>query len=296
MEPATRLRGAALMVLNNMLRTVNTSLPPDPVLRQQCLHRLAAILAEGIEEDGAATSSQSSSQGSSQRPLTVHQAQAATCLASIQRQHRELAQPMAQALLAAGAAPALAQFMALDQSSVALLQYEAQHAAMLAHHGMAQLAQMLKPACGRPAQQKQVAQQVASAGCIQLAKDFATGQRAAQIGADPALHGHYRSAAVQLLVLLAYSSIDCAEAIGQETLEQLPAVLESSDAQTEEVAAAEEERKSKCAQCGASEADDGVKLLRCSRCQLAVYCGKECQRTHWTRGHSKACGGGLMLL
>ena len=132
---------------NNGIRhqhIVNTSLPPDPVLRQQCLHRLAAILAEGIEEEGATASSQ----GSSQRPLTVHQAQAATCLAKIQRQHRELAQPMGQALLAAGAAPALAQLMGLDQSSVELLQYEAQHAATLAHHGMAQLAQMLKPACG----------------------------------------------------------------------------------------------------------------------------------------------------
>jgi len=40
-----------------------------------------------------------------------------------------------------------------------------------------------------------------------------------------------------------------------------------------------------CSGCGAV----GAKL-KCSRCGLAFYCGRECQKTHWKRAHKKECG------
>jgi hypothetical protein len=29
----------------------------------------------------------------------------------------------------------------------------------------------------------------------------------------------------------------------------------------------------------------GTDLLTCSRCKIAKYCGKECQKAHWKHGH-----------
>jgi hypothetical protein len=33
----------------------------------------------------------------------------------------------------------------------------------------------------------------------------------------------------------------------------------------------------------------GTKLLRCTRCKIALYCNKECQKADWKRGHKKEC-------
>jgi len=33
----------------------------------------------------------------------------------------------------------------------------------------------------------------------------------------------------------------------------------------------------------------GKKLLRCTRCKIALYCNKECQKADWKRGHKKEC-------
>ena len=37
-----------------------------------------------------------------------------------------------------------------------------------------------------------------------------------------------------------------------------------------------------------SNADPGVKLQACARCGLAVYCNRDCQRSHWAE-HKHAC-------
>jgi len=40
-----------------------------------------------------------------------------------------------------------------------------------------------------------------------------------------------------------------------------------------------------CVWCRAT----GVKLFRCANCCLVAYCGKDCQKIHWKRGHKKNC-------
>jgi len=42
-----------------------------------------------------------------------------------------------------------------------------------------------------------------------------------------------------------------------------------------------------CAFCG-THGTEGTKLLCCSRCKLAHYCSRECQKQHW-KGHKKVC-------
>jgi hypothetical protein len=52
-----------------------------------------------------------------------------------------------------------------------------------------------------------------------------------------------------------------------------------------------------CANCGmvpesgnaAGSGNDEPKLLKCEQCSIAQYCGKECQKQHWNRGHDTAC-------
>jgi hypothetical protein len=34
---------------------------------------------------------------------------------------------------------------------------------------------------------------------------------------------------------------------------------------------------------------DGVKLQRCSGCDAARYCGKECAKAGWKAGHREEC-------
>ncbi|KAJ9130235.1 MYND finger domain-containing protein [Coniochaeta hoffmannii] len=43
-----------------------------------------------------------------------------------------------------------------------------------------------------------------------------------------------------------------------------------------------------CFACGKTEPDIGKALLKCSRCQMAFYCDKACQRAHW-QGHKPTC-------
>jgi len=42
-----------------------------------------------------------------------------------------------------------------------------------------------------------------------------------------------------------------------------------------------------CVACGA--AAGGTKLRTCSRCRLARYCGRDCQRAHWKLLHKNEC-------
>ncbi|RDW75245.1 hypothetical protein BP6252_06387 [Coleophoma cylindrospora] len=48
----------------------------------------------------------------------------------------------------------------------------------------------------------------------------------------------------------------------------------------------------RCAAVGCGKAhddlDDGKKLLRCGKCKVASYCGKECQTAHW-KEHKRVC-------
>lgn len=34
---------------------------------------------------------------------------------------------------------------------------------------------------------------------------------------------------------------------------------------------------------------DGGRLQKCVRCQRVAYCGRECQKAHWKRGHKREC-------
>ena len=42
-----------------------------------------------------------------------------------------------------------------------------------------------------------------------------------------------------------------------------------------------------CACCGKSAE---YKRLFCGKCNIAVYCGKQCQKLHWDEGHRELCG------
>ena len=44
-----------------------------------------------------------------------------------------------------------------------------------------------------------------------------------------------------------------------------------------------------CVVCGCVELNLHGSALKCGRCRIAVYCGKECQEEHW-REHRKVCG------
>ena len=50
-----------------------------------------------------------------------------------------------------------------------------------------------------------------------------------------------------------------------------------------------------CFKCGKMESDDH-KLLKCSRCKNAFYCGRDCQKSHWTQSHKKLCRLAPMLV
>ena len=45
-----------------------------------------------------------------------------------------------------------------------------------------------------------------------------------------------------------------------------------------------------CDHCGKTRQELGVShLLSCSQCRKAYYCGAECQRLQWKKGHKKHC-------
>ncbi|EME38072.1 hypothetical protein DOTSEDRAFT_39614 [Dothistroma septosporum NZE10] len=43
-----------------------------------------------------------------------------------------------------------------------------------------------------------------------------------------------------------------------------------------------------CGGCGMAEKENGSGLIRCSKCRIAFYCGKKCQKGEW-EGHKKEC-------
>ncbi|EMR72336.1 hypothetical protein MGN70_005386 [Eutypa lata] len=43
-----------------------------------------------------------------------------------------------------------------------------------------------------------------------------------------------------------------------------------------------------CFQCGKVKADTGCEPRKCARCELAWYCGKDCQKAHW-KLHKPSC-------
>jgi len=43
-----------------------------------------------------------------------------------------------------------------------------------------------------------------------------------------------------------------------------------------------------CSNCGIGERGGGAALKPCSRCKVALYCGRECQVKHWKVGGHKA--------
>ena len=47
----------------------------------------------------------------------------------------------------------------------------------------------------------------------------------------------------------------------------------------------------KCANCGALEAPGGATLNPCPMCKTVFYCGRVCQKAHWTSptGHKSFC-------
>lgn len=50
-------------------------------------------------------------------------------------------------------------------------------------------------------------------------------------------------------------------------------------------------RAASCANCGKVV----EKMKRCGRCRVTLYCGKECQKEHWTKGgHKKRCEEGVL--
>ena len=45
-----------------------------------------------------------------------------------------------------------------------------------------------------------------------------------------------------------------------------------------------------CAFCAITETVGGIVLRKCTRCNLSLYCSKECQKEHWIKGgHKKFC-------
>lgn len=54
-----------------------------------------------------------------------------------------------------------------------------------------------------------------------------------------------------------------------------------------------EDEEEYCSYCGMPssllEIETGKKLLRCTRCKVALYCSKECQTKCWKTGHKKEC-------
>ena len=46
--------------------------------------------------------------------------------------------------------------------------------------------------------------------------------------------------------------------------------------------------KYSCVTCGATEAKENAKLMKCARCKLVSYCSKECQRKDW-KSHKTFC-------
>ena len=43
-----------------------------------------------------------------------------------------------------------------------------------------------------------------------------------------------------------------------------------------------------CAYC-AAQAPSVTSLKSCSRCGIVLYCGRDCQLSHWKAGHKKSC-------
>jgi len=43
-----------------------------------------------------------------------------------------------------------------------------------------------------------------------------------------------------------------------------------------------------CSNCGIGEGGGGAALKPCSRCKVALYCGRDCQVQHWKAGGHKA--------
>jgi hypothetical protein len=46
-----------------------------------------------------------------------------------------------------------------------------------------------------------------------------------------------------------------------------------------------------CCQCGKADAP----ISTCSKCKVMTYCGRDCQKAHWTSGHKKLCAHAPML-
>lgn len=50
-----------------------------------------------------------------------------------------------------------------------------------------------------------------------------------------------------------------------------------------------EQAASHCSNCGNTVGDDDDELKRCSACQKAFYCDRECQLKHWKTSHKPLC-------
>ena len=70
----------------------------------------------------------------------------------------------------------------------------------------------------------------------------------------------------------------------QEIREHLTA-LRDSGALPSSAESTREAGEHTCAHCGKATTGHA----RCSRCKVAWYCGRECQRSHWRAGHREAC-------
>jgi len=83
--------------------------------------------------------------------------------------------------------------------------------------------------------------------------------------------------------------LSAAEAQGDEEAGEFRKEVEAALCRTSsECPSLEAPSPSKCTCCGRG-ADSTVKLKPCPRCKGPIYCGKDCQKEHWKKGHKESC-------
>jgi len=88
---------------------------------------------------------------------------------------------------------------------------------------------------------------------------------------------------------IAHSFFSAAEAQGHASAHELRKQAEISlRATSSECIGLNAPPQTQCACCGCG-AENDMKLKPCPRCKGPLYCGKDCQRAHWKKGHKECC-------